>query len=157
MGMSLGFRRILTVIGVTIAMLLAVGTIRAAAAWTAASAPLSVAPTTVATRQARLLDEQTRSATLQQRLDALTTSTGDLASALEQARARIDADTSHAADLSAQLASAKRRLAKLDAAIAKANRTTVRIPRATVATVRTSSPVRSGGGEVEHEVEHEGG
>ncbi|HET7495563.1 MAG TPA: hypothetical protein VFJ80_08940 [Candidatus Limnocylindrales bacterium] len=157
MGMSLGFRRILTVIGVTIAMLLAVGTIRAAAAWTAASAPLSVAPTTVATLQARLLDEQTRSATLQQRLDALTTSTGDLASALEQARARIDADTGHAADLSAQLASAKRRLAKLDAAIAKANRTTVRIPRATVATVRTSSPVRSGGGEVEHEVEHEGG
>ncbi len=107
MDMSLALRRILTVIGVTLAMLMAVGTIRAAAAWTAASAPLTVAPTSVATLQARLLDEQARSAALQQRLDALTTSSGDLASALEQARARIVADTANAADLSAQLAAAK--------------------------------------------------
>jgi DNA repair exonuclease SbcCD ATPase subunit len=156
MDLSPAPRRFLTMIGVALAMLLAVGTIRAAAAWTAASAPLTVAPTSVATLQARLLDEQARSAALQRRLDALTTSSGDLASALEQARARIDADTANAADLSAQLDKAKRRLAKLDAAIAAANRTTVRTTRATVTRVSASSRT-SGGGVVEHEAEHEGG
>jgi DNA repair exonuclease SbcCD ATPase subunit len=156
MDMSLALRRILTVIGVTLATLVAVGTIRAAAAWTAASASLTVAPTSVATLQARLLDEQARSAALQQRLDALTTSSGDLASALEQARARIVADTANAADLSAQLAAAKGRLAKLDAAIARANRTMSGEPRATVTTVRTSSS-RIARQPAEREVEHEGG
>jgi DNA repair exonuclease SbcCD ATPase subunit len=156
MDLSLALRRILTAIGVTLAMLMAVGTIRAAAAWTAASASLTVAPTSVATLQARLLDEQARSATLQQRLDALTTSSGDLASALEQARARIVADTANAADLSAQLAAAKGRLAKLDAAIARANRTMSGAPRATVTTVRTSSSTIARQ-PAEREVEHEGG
>jgi hypothetical protein len=143
---SLYLRRLLTVVGVIAAMVLGLGSIRAAAAWTAASAPLAVAPVSVSTLQSQLADEQNRSTALQQQLDALESQSTDLAAALQAAHARIDGDASHAKDLATQLKAAKQRLAKLQASIASANRASqARAASVTVVqTAVTSAP--TGGG-----------
>ena len=59
---SMRLRRLITAVGVIAALVLGFGSIKAAAAWTAASAPLTVAPVPVAAIQDRLADEQARSA-----------------------------------------------------------------------------------------------
>jgi DNA repair exonuclease SbcCD ATPase subunit len=144
---SLYLRRLLTVAGVIAALVLGFGSIRAAAAWTAASAPLTVAPVSVSTLQSRLTDEQTRSAVLQQQLRALESQSTDLASALQAANVRIEADASRAKDLAAQLKTAKLRLAKLAATIASANQASrARIASATIVRT-TTAPVQTSGGE----------
>lgn len=151
---SLYVRRLLTVAAVIAALVLGFGSIRAAAAWTAASAPLTVAPVSVSTLQARLTDEQSRSAVLQQQLQALESQSTDLASALEAANARIDADASHAKDLAAQLKTAKQRLAKLAATIASASQAS-RTRSASARIVRTTTtPVQTNGREPD---DHPGG
>jgi DNA repair exonuclease SbcCD ATPase subunit len=139
-------RRLATVVGVIAALAIGFGSIRAAAAWTAASAPLSVAPDSVGALQSRLADEQDRSAALQQQLDALEGQSTDLAAALESARARIGADASHARDVAAQLKTAKQRLAKLQATIAAANRAS-RAAAAQAVVVQAAAPAPSGGGQ----------
>ena len=63
---SLPLRRLLTTIGVIAALLLGFGSIRAAAAWTAASAPLTVAPVSVSALQDQLATEQARSDALRE-------------------------------------------------------------------------------------------
>lgn len=142
---SLYVRRLLTVAGVIAALILGFGSIRAAAMWTAASAPLTIAPVSVSTLQSRLTDEQTRSAALQQQLDALESQSTDLVSALQAADARIDADASRAKDLSAQLKTAKQRLAKLEATITAANKASqARVASATTVRTTTTSRLTSG-------------
>jgi peptidoglycan hydrolase CwlO-like protein len=144
---SLHLRRLLTVVGVVAALLVGYGSIRAAAAWTAASAPLAGAPVPVSTLESRLADEQNRSDALQQQLDALEAQSADLASALQAAQARIDGDASHAKDLVAQLKTAKDRLARLQASIALANRA-AQARAASVTVVRTApTSLPTGGGE----------
>jgi chromosome segregation ATPase len=131
------------------------GSIRAAASWTAASAPLTVAPDSVSTLQSRLADEQDRSTALQGQLDALESQSTELALALHAAQARIDSDASHAADLATQLEAARQRLAKLEATIKAAAQasssraTTVR----TVTTGPKTTPRPAGG---EPGEDHEG-
>lgn len=147
---SLFVRRLATTVGVVLVIVLALGAIRAAAAWTASAAPLPVAPVSATELRARLVDEQARSAALLDQLATLDGRSRDLASALEQASARITADADHAKDLAAQLQSAKRKLAKLEAAVSKAR-----------AAVAASAPVRAAGRAVvvtrsaSHEGEHE--
>jgi hypothetical protein len=139
-------RRLLTVVGVIAALVLGFGSIRAASMWTAASAPLTIAPVPVSTLQTQLADEQGRSAALQQQLDALDSQSTDLASALQAAHARIDADASHANDLATQLKTAKQRLAKLEAAITTANQASqARAASATIVRTTTTSGQTSGG------------
>lgn len=139
-------RRLATVAGVIAALVLGFGCIRAAAAWTAAAAPLSVTPDSVATLESRLADEQTRSDTLQRQLDALESQSTDVATALEAARARIGADNGHAQDLAAQLKTAKQRLAKLQATIAAANRAS-QASAATMAVAQIAATAPPSGGE----------
>jgi septal ring factor EnvC (AmiA/AmiB activator) len=147
---SLFVRRLATTVGVVLVIVLALGAIRAAAAWTASAAPLPVAPVSATELRARLVDEQARSAALLDQLATLDGRSRDLASALEQASARITADADHAKDLAAQLQSAKRKLAKLEAAVSKAR-----------AAVAASAPVRTAGRTVvvtrsaSHDDEHE--
>ena len=140
-------RRLATVVGVVAALVLGFGSIRAAAAWTAASAPLSVTPESVAGLQSQLAGERDRSAALRQQLDGLESQSTDLARALEAARAQIGADAGHATDLAAQLKTARQRLAKLQATIAAANRASQ--ARATTTTVvqavATPAPTAVGG------------
>src|SRR4029079_7563797 len=115
-------RRTATVVGVVAVMALGFGSIRAASAWTAASAPLSVAPVSVANLQADLADEHARSEALTQQLHELDARSLELETALTQANDRITSDTTHATDLEEQLADASAKLVKLESAIAKAKK-----------------------------------
>ena len=151
---SLQLRRLITVVGVIAALLLGYGSIRAAAAWTAASAPMSVAPVSISTLQDRLSTEQARSADLEARLQDLTTQSTQMSAALEAAQARIMADLDNATALTKDLKDAKKKLAKLEATIAKARQAAAhRTVVVTKTTVVKSSAKPSG----EHEDEHEDG
>ena len=149
MNRSLLLRRLLTTIGVIAALALGFGSIRAAAAWTAASAPLTVAPVTVSAIETKLVTEQARSAALQAQLLALGVRSRELNQALETAQQRIDTDTDHAKDLSKQLKAAKKKLARLEKSIREARAAAAR------ATVRTASTNRasSSAGSKHHEDE----
>ena len=72
---SLPVRRTLTLAGAVAAVLLGLAAIQAAAAWTAEAAPLTVAPVSAASIEARLAEEQARSAQLQSELSVLTADT----------------------------------------------------------------------------------
>jgi len=147
---SLYARRLITLVGVIAALTIGFGSIQAAALWTAASAPLTVAPVAVATLQSQLADERNRSTAVVQQLAALESQSTDLAAALQAAHAQIDTETTHAADLAAQLKAAKERLAKLEATIKAANkaaraRAAAAAAAATKVTTVTATRPASGG------------
>jgi DNA repair exonuclease SbcCD ATPase subunit len=146
---SLYARRLITLVGVVAALTIGFGSIQAAALWTAASAPLTVAPVSVATLQSQLADERNRSTAVVQQLAALESQSMDLAAALQAAHAQIDTETTHAANLAAQLKAAKERLAKLEATIKAANKAARARAAAAAATKVTtvSAPGPASGGE----------
>jgi chromosome segregation ATPase len=147
-------RRLVTVFGVIAALLLGYGSIRAAAAWTAASAPLKVAPVSVTTLQDRLAVEQARSVDLRLQLEALNTQSMELTAALEAAQGQITSDTDHASQLATDLKAAKQKLAKLEASIAKARqaaqRPTVVVTKTKTVTSSSSSSGHSGEDDDDH-------
>lgn len=143
-------RRIVTTVAFVIVLALSAGAIRIAAAWTAASAPLTAAPASVAVLQAALEDERARAAALTQQLEALDSRSQDLAAALGQAQGRISADAAHARDLNEGLASAKARLTKLETTLARA-RQALRTSRGVAASATTVSTAAEGLHEEEHE------
>jgi chromosome segregation ATPase len=153
---SVPLRRVVTTVGVIAALVLGYGSIRAASTWTAASAPLSVAPVSIDRLQERLAAEQTRSADLETELLTLTTQTAQLNAALEAAQTRITTDTGHASDLAKQLKAAKDKLAKLEASIAKAKRT-VRHTVVVTKTKTVSSSASSHGDDENEGGDDEGG
>ena len=136
-------RRLSVFLGVIAVLALGVGSIRAAAAWTAAEAPLLVAPTSVETIQGDLEAEHARAVALTQQMRELDARSAELEAALAQANDRIANDASHADELEGRLADAKAKLHKLEKAVAKAKRqlaaqlTTARSAATTVS--RTSS------------------
>lgn len=139
---STSTRRLLTVMAVAASLLLGFGAIRASAVWTAAAAPLAVAPVSAEALQGRLAEESDRSAALLERLTSLTAHADELSAALAAAEARIGQDAGHAADLARDLAAAKKKLAALEKSIRQANRarTVVFAPAPT----RTSSAASTG-------------
>ncbi len=150
-------RRLVTVVGVIAALLLGYGSIRAAAAWTAASAPLTVAPVSVTTLQDRLAVEQARSVDLRLQLQTLNTQSTELTAALEAAQAQITTDTDNATQLAKDLKAAKTKLAKLEASIAKA-RLAAQRPAVVVTKTRTvTSASNHNGGEDDDEDDDHGG
>ena len=116
--MKLLARRAAVIVGVAASLLLGVVSIRAAASWTATSAPPS-APITVASLTDQLSGEQARTTALQAQLDELVARSAELATALEAARGRIAADASAARDLRARLAEARTKLAVLSRTLAR--------------------------------------
>jgi len=149
-------RRITTVIGVVAVMALGFGSIRAASAWTAASAPLSVAPVSVANLQADLADEHARSQALTEQLHELDARSLELESALSQANDRIASDTTHATELEQRLADASAKLGKLETAIAKAKkRLAAQAAAATAAAHVTRTSSGSTASSSHHDDEHE--
>jgi hypothetical protein len=113
-------RRILTLAGVVGSLLLGLLTIRAAAAWTAGEAPLSIRPPSVADIEASLQSEQARSAALKEDLDRLTAASAEMANALAAAEQQIATDAAEADTLRASLAAARERLATLERDVALA-------------------------------------
>ena len=139
----LRIRRLLTVVGVIAVLALGFGSIRAASAWTAASAPLPVAPVSVATLRATLDQEQARSEALASQLRELDARSRDLETALTQAHERIDADVSKAGETEDQLAVASSKLADLERAIAKAKKALAAQAAAAARQARTTSVSQS--------------
>ena len=120
MTLPLPARRLLIALAVVASLISAVATVEAAAAWTARSAPLGVAPESVDSLSARLAAESARSTALQDELDALRAHATDLSSALQTATDQIATDTTAAQALRGRLAAAKARLAALERVIASA-------------------------------------
>lgn len=148
MNRSLLVRRLFTTVGVIAALVVGFGSIRAAAAWTAASAPLTVAPVTVSAIETKLANEQARSTALQAQLLALGVRSRELTQALETAKERIDADTDHAKDLAKQLKTAKKQLAKLEKSIKAARAAAA---RAAVTRTVSSGSTKSSAGSKHHD------
>jgi hypothetical protein len=145
-------RRSATILGVVASLLLGLVAMRAAAAWTAEAAPLADRPPSVESLQAALRQETARSAALREQLNELTGGSRSLSEALSVAQAQIDADAGEAAALRADLATARDRLAALEASIAAAGATrTVTVVGGAPAT----TSVRSSGDEHEDEDDEE--
>lgn len=146
-------RRITTIAAVAIVLGLVVGTIRVAAAWTAAAAPLTISPVSASELQGKLADERARSAALASQLTALDARSRDLTAALEQAQLRLATDAANAEDLDGQLVAAKDHLAKTQAALVRARQAL----RATTASAVITAPAAgTSGGEHEDEGEEHG-
>ena len=137
-------RRPLVVIGVVLSLVLGVVTIRSAAEWTAASAPLAVKPPSIQQLQADLAAEQARSADLQARLDGLTGDSTDLVAALQAASERIAADATQAAGLQASLKSAQSKLTALERSIRRAQAAAARAPSVAAPAAATQPPTHGG-------------
>jgi chromosome segregation ATPase len=115
-------RRSLVVAGAVAALVVGAASIRVAAAWSAASAPLNDPPASLASVQASLDQERARSAALDEQLRILEGASSDLAAALESAQGQVATDAASAEELRTSLAAAKDKLARLEAALAGAAR-----------------------------------
>jgi hypothetical protein len=138
-------RRLVTIVGVALVLVLGYGSIRAAAAWTAASAPLTVAPVSITSVEDRLAVEQARSGDLRLRLESLSAQSTEMTAALVAAQAQITTDADNATVLAKELADAKKKLAKLEASIAKAKRVAQRHVVVVTRTTTVSAPSKHGG------------
>jgi septal ring factor EnvC (AmiA/AmiB activator) len=143
-------RRSLVVAGVIASLIVGAASIQAAAAWTAASAPLNDPPASLASIQSSLELERARSLALEEQLRTLEGASSDLAAALETATGQVETDTATADELRNSLAAAKGKLAQLEAALARA-------AAARVVTTTTSAniagPTPEPHGEEDHEKE----
>jgi chromosome segregation ATPase len=140
-----GRRAVLTLL-IGASALAGFGAIRVAAAWTASAAPLEASPVAADVLRARLIDETSRSAAIEDRLAAITAHARELESALATAQVGLDADAHHAQELTAQLAAAKKKLAALERSIQQA-----RAPGRTVMVTTTSTSTDRGHAEPESE------
>ena len=120
MTLQLLTRRSLVVAGVVASLVVGAASIQAAAAWTAASAPLNDPPASLASIQASLEHERARSLALEEQLRTLDGASADLAAALEAAAGQVEIDTATAEELRTSLAAAKKKLAQLEASLARA-------------------------------------
>ena len=102
MTMALVLRRGFVIVGVAAALMLGAASIRAAAEWTAASAPLAVAPASLTSIEAALQTERDRSAALETQLQSLESASGELGTALKAAQDQIDTGATTAADAAGQ-------------------------------------------------------
>ena len=119
MTLALGIRRASVILGVVAALMLGALSIRFAAAWTAAAAPLAVPPASLTSIEAALTAEQQRSAALMAELRGLESASADLTAALAAAQDTVAGDAATAAALRSDLAKAQAKLATLQAALAK--------------------------------------
>jgi septal ring factor EnvC (AmiA/AmiB activator) len=149
MSVSNRLRRPAVVLGVVLVLLAGAATIRAAAAWTAASSPLTSKPPSIEQLRADLVTEQARSDALQARLDELVAGSTELTAALQAARDQIARDATEAETLRANLTSAQKKLSSLERSIRQAGATAPR-------TVSVASPDAVSPAQVGEEREHEG-
>ena len=114
---SLTLRRSLVILATIASVSGGAVAIRAAAGWTASSAPLT-APVNPATLVAKLQDEKARADAITVELSQVVERAAELQSALAAAKAKADADATAASGLAAQLAAAQKRLAALEKQLA---------------------------------------
>lgn len=114
---SLTLRRSLVILATVASVFGGAVAIRAAAGWTASSAPL-VAPPDAATLVTQLKNEKARADAITEELSQVIDHATQLQDALTAAKARADADATTAAGLASQLAAAQKRLAALEKQLA---------------------------------------
>lgn len=148
---SLRIRRSVTLAGAVAALILGFAAIQAAAAWSASAAPLAASPASAKSIEARLLDEQARSADLADQLTTITSQTDDMAAALTAAQERIVADGQHADKLAKDLAAATKKLKALEASVRRAAATRTTTVVSTSARTSSSSRPHNDDGEIEHD------
>jgi len=135
-------RRAAIIAAVTLSLALGTLAVRAAAEWTAATAPLDLPPVSAKNLAQQLADEQSRSASLEAQLSALMNQSTDLTGALQAAKDRAALDAKTAASLQAQLAATKKKLAALERAARQ--RRAVSAPATHRATARPTSHSSTG-------------
>jgi chromosome segregation ATPase len=151
MSVPVRLRRPAVLLGVFLALFAGAATIRAAAAWTAASSPLVSKPPSVESLQSALAAEQVRSVALQAQLDELAAGSTDLAAALQAARDRIAEDASQAKELQTSLAAATQKLATLERSIRQTGAGTTQAATGPV----TAAATTGGDQDEEHETGEE--
>ena len=147
---SLSRRRSVIAVSVVASLFVAAFTIRMAASWTAAAAPLDERPPDAAQLLAQLHDEESRASALADQLQGVTAQSDELRAALETAKDKAATDASTAEDLAAKLEQARAKLASLQAQLAATKPAVVTVTQAAPATTTTTS---SGGYEDEHDGE----
>jgi hypothetical protein len=115
---SLTLRRSIVVLATVASIFGGAVAIRAAAGWTALSAPLA-APPDPATLVAQLRNEKARADAITAELSQVIDRAAQLQDALAAAKAKADSDAKAAAGLAAQLAAAQKRLAVLERQLAQ--------------------------------------
>ena len=144
---SLSRRRSVVVV-VTLACVLAAATaIRLAADWTVSAAPLTERPPDAAELVANLQQERARADALSVELEQVVTQSDELRAALLAAQGKAGKDAETAAELAEQLATARARLASLEAKFATA--------AAQPATITVTEQSAAAAGEGHEDDEHE--
>jgi septal ring factor EnvC (AmiA/AmiB activator) len=141
------------VLGATVAVLaLAVGTVKVAADWRAAAAPLDVAPVGMDTINAQLVAETDRAGALSGQIDTVAGQVATLGAALLEATDHVSGDSQTAEGLKQELADARTKLEALQAQLTAAQSRLAALNQAAArqaaanSAPRVTSPVAGGGG-----------
>jgi septal ring factor EnvC (AmiA/AmiB activator) len=135
------------VLGATIAVVgMAIGTVRVAADWRAADAPLDVAPVGLDTINAQLVSEQERTGALTDEIGSVATQIADLQAALTAANGQVAGDTDSAESLQAALAAAQRKLKTLQGQLEAAQERLSALNRAAARQAALNQVAKSSGG-----------
>ncbi len=143
------------VLGATLAIIgVGVGTVKVAADWRAASAPLDTAPAGMSTINAQLVSETDRAGALTEQVTTVAGQIEDLRGAVAQAGDHVTGDTRSAEKLKADLEAAKQKLSTLQGQLKAAqdrlaalNRAAARQAAANAAAGSVVSAPAGGGGE----------
>ena len=115
------------VLGATVAVVgMAMGTVKVAADWRAADAPLDVAPVGLDTINAQLVSEQDRTGVLTEEIGSVAGQIADLQAALSAANGQVAGDAKSAESLQAALAAAQHKLDALRGQLKALNRAAAR-------------------------------
>ena len=136
------------VLGATVAVVgMAMGTVKMAADWRAADAPLDVAPVGLDTINAQLVSEQDRTGVLTEEIGSVAGQIADLQAALAAANGQVAGDTKSAESLQAALAAAQHKLDALRGQLKAAQDRLAALNRAAARQAAVNQPAKSSGGE----------
>lgn len=147
------------VLGATVAVIAAAaGTVKVAADWRAAAAPLDTAPAGMDSISAEFVSETDRTSVLTGQVDDVASQLTDLQAAVEQANGQVGGDAKTADQLRTDLAAAKAKLATLQGQLKAAQARLAALNRAAArqAALNASKPAATSGGySDDHEGEHD--
>jgi peptidoglycan hydrolase CwlO-like protein len=144
---SMIVRRTLIAVATGAVLAVAVGTVRVAADWRAAAAPLDAPPVSAQALQAQLADELARAQALSAEIDSLGGQINDLESVLATAGDRVGGDTVAAETLKSDLDVAKQQLTSLQKQLKAAQ---ARLAAASAVKAKPQAAASGAGRETEH-------
>ncbi|OGO54441.1 MAG: hypothetical protein A2V85_05070 [Chloroflexi bacterium RBG_16_72_14] len=144
------------VLGATVAVVgMAIGTVKVAADWRAADAPLDVAPVGLDTINAQLVSERDRTGALTDEIGSVAIQIADLQAALTAANGQVAGDAKSAESLEAALAAAQRKLKTLQGQLKAAQERLSALNRAAARQAARNQAATSSGGEDREDEEDE--